>query len=106
LPTRSQLGEVAEFEESIYTHQLQTVALYNEMIEAGIAKESARFILPLNTQTRLYMTGNARSWMFYLKTRLDEGTQDEHRKVATAVEFIFAQTFPITYEALNLGHSE
>jgi thymidylate synthase (FAD) len=105
-PTRSQLGEVDEFEESIRTLWIETEKLYNEMIEAGIAKESARFILPMNTQTRLYMTGNARSWMFYLKTRLDEATQFEHRQVATEVESIFAEVFPITYSALSISSKQ
>jgi len=68
--------------------------LYKRMIEQGIAKESARFILPLNTQTRIYMKGSVRSWIHYLQIRCDGHTQKEHRQIAEGIKTIFATVFP------------
>jgi thymidylate synthase (FAD) len=73
---------------------------YNEALEKGIAKESARFLLPLSTQTRLYMKGSIRSWIHYLEVRTDHGTQKEHRQIALSILEIFKAQFPITSEAL------
>lgn len=75
--------------------------LYNNMVAEGVAKECARFILPLTTQTRLYMTGSVRSWIHYLQQRLDSHAQKEHRLVAEKIRDIFAQQFPSVWEALN-----
>ncbi len=72
---------------------------YKELLTAGIAPESARFVLPQCTKTRFYMTGNLRSWIHYLAQRLDPHAQLEHREVANAVLDIFADLFPATYEA-------
>lgn len=75
--------------------------LYDEAIRKGIAKEQARFLLPQNTLTRLYMTGNVRNWIHYLQTRCAEGVQKEHKEVALAVrDTIFKQQFPVVYEAV------
>ena len=52
------------------------------MLDAGIAKECARFIMPLATPTRIYMTGSCRSWIHYIQLRSKEGTQKEHMKMA------------------------
>lgn len=76
---------------------------YEMALEAGIAKECARMILPLGTSTRLYMKGSVRSWIHYLRVRLDPATQLEHRQVAEAARVIFAEQFPITAQALGLG---
>ncbi len=73
---------------------------YNQALEKGIAKESARFLLPLSTQTRLYMKGSIRSWIHYLEVRTDPGTQKEHRQIALSILEIFKARFPITSEAL------
>lgn len=73
---------------------------YNEALDRGIAKECARFLLPMSTQTRLYMTGSVRSWIHYFQSRLDESTQLEHREIARAAFRIFAEQFPITAGAL------
>jgi thymidylate synthase (FAD) len=75
--------------------------LYNDMIEAGVAKESARFFLPIATPTRLYMTGNLRSWIHYIDLRCSNGTQKEHMDIANAVADIFAEQFPSIYQALE-----
>jgi len=75
---------------------------YLRMIRAGVSKETARMILPLCTQTTLYMTGNVRSWIHYLEQRCAKGTQKEHRLIAEAIrDEIFAVQFPQIHEALN-----
>ena len=76
--------------------------LYNALLGAGVAKECARFVLPLNTQTRLYMKGSIRSWIHYLQVRTDEHTQLEHREVAEAIRPIFTENFPTISKALEL----
>lgn len=76
--------------------------LYNALLGAGVAKECARFVLPLNTQTKLYMKGSVRSWVHYLQVRLDEHTQLEHREVAEAIRPIFTENFPTISKALEL----
>lgn len=58
---------------------------YQEALKKGIAKECARFLLPLNTSTKLYMTGNIRSWIHYLAVRTDPSTQKEHRDIALQI---------------------
>ena len=75
---------------------------YKSLISAGVSKETARMILPLCTQTTLYMTGNVRSWIHYLQQRCAKGTQKEHRLIAEAIrDEIFAVQFPAIHEALN-----
>ena len=76
-------------------------ALYNQMLEDGVAKECARFVLPLATPTRLYMTGSARSWIHYIKLRTGHGTQKEHMDVANECKRIFNEQFPTIAEALE-----
>jgi thymidylate synthase (FAD) len=75
--------------------------LYDQLIEAGVAKECARMILPLGTQTTMYMNGTVRSWMHYIQLRTEENTQKEHRNVANAVKNIFIEQFPNVSEALK-----
>lgn len=72
---------------------------YKELIEAGVAKESARMVLPLCTQTKLYMTGTIRSWIHYLQQRTDLHTQKEHRDIADKILQILSDQFPTVYEA-------
>ncbi|MBF0585663.1 FAD-dependent thymidylate synthase [Prosthecochloris sp. N3] len=74
---------------------------YNKALDKGIAKECARMLLPLNTQTRLYMKGSVRSWIHYLEVRLDPGTQKEHRDIALEIQRIFIEQFPVTASALG-----
>jgi thymidylate synthase (FAD) len=73
---------------------------YNEMLADGVAKETARRILPLCTPTTLYMAGTIRSWIHYLDVRCDESTQFEHRQVALSIRDIFQQSLPVVSEAL------
>ena len=80
-------------------------ALYNQMLELGVAKECARMVLPLCTPTRIYMTGSCRSWITYISLREKSGTQKEHMDIAKACKAVFAKQFPICYEALG-GESE
>jgi len=75
--------------------------LYKRMLEAGVAKECARFVLPLATPTRIYMTGSCRSWITYIALREKSGTQKEHMDIAKACKSVFAEQFPICYEALG-----
>jgi thymidylate synthase (FAD) len=74
---------------------------YEEALERGIAKECARVLLPLGTQTRLYMKGSIRSWIHYLEVRTDPATQKEHRDIADAVKAIFTEQFPVTSRAMG-----
>lgn len=64
----------------------KSLSLYNEALSRGIAKEQARFLLPMSTQTKLYMTGSIRSWIHYLALRTKEDTQAEHREIALQIE--------------------
>lgn len=79
----------------------KSVELYEKALEKGVAKESARFVLPLATPTTLYMTGDVRSWIFYIKLRSANGTQREHADIAVAIKDIFKETFPNISEALE-----
>lgn len=72
----------------------EAIKNYNKAIELGIAKESARFLLPLSTKTRMYMKGSVRSWIHYFQVRCDVATQKEHRDIANAIRDIFYIHFP------------
>ena len=71
------------------------------MLEAGVAKECARFVLPLATPTRLYMPGSCRSWVHYIDLRSAHGTQKEHMDLVESVRKIFTEQFPTVSEALG-----
>ena len=75
--------------------------LYNRMLDSGVAKECARFVLPLATPTRLYMTGSCRSWIHYINLRSAHGTQKEHMNIAEECRRIFTEQFPAVSEALE-----
>ena len=75
--------------------------LYNELLREGIAKECARFVLPLATPTRIYMSGSVRSWVHYIDLRSGHGTQKEHMDIANACKSIFTEQFPSVSEALE-----
>jgi len=89
------------FQAKIKSQFEQSIKLYEDMIEAGIAKECARFVLPIATPTRIYMTGSCRSWIHYIKLRSGHGTQKEHMNIANACKTIFCKEFPIVAEALD-----
>jgi thymidylate synthase (FAD) len=92
---------VAGFQQKIAEHFKQAKSLYDEMVNAGVAKECARKILPQNTSTRLYMTGNIRSWIFYINLRDGHGTQKEHMEIAKLCREVFNREFPSVAEALQ-----
>jgi len=77
------------------------MSAYNLLIEKGVAKECARAILPLNTETTMYMNGTVRSWIHYINLRTEENTQKEHRDVANKIREIFVAKFPNISEALD-----
>jgi thymidylate synthase (FAD) len=89
------------FETKIKKHMYDSMSLYQEMLDANIAKECARFILPLATPTRIYMSGSCRSWIHYIDLRSGHGTQLEHMNIANACKEIFVEQFPTVAEALN-----
>lgn len=90
------------FEAMAVKQQESAKELYLEMVEAGIAPECARFVLPLNTTSRLYMKGCVRSWIHYLQARLAAETQQEHRELAELVRPIFAAQFPRVAACLGM----
>tara|TARA_B100000085_G_scaffold125120_1_gene113804 strand:+ start:603 stop:1235 length:633 start_codon:yes stop_codon:yes gene_type:complete len=86
--------------------QMQTLfdssmALYQQMLERGVAKECARMVLPLAVPTRMYMTGSVRSWIHYIDLRSANGTQKEHMDIANACKDVFKEQFPTISQALD-----
>jgi len=90
-----------DLQEKIAEHFVEAMDLYNELLASGIAKECARFVLPLATPTRLYMTGSVRSWIHYIELRSAHGTQKEHMDIVHEIRQIFKQQFPICSKAMN-----
>ena len=90
-----------DLQNKIAEHFVESMDLYNELLASGIAKECARFVLPLATPTRIYMTGSVRSWIHYIDLRSAHGTQKEHMDIVKEVRQIFKQQFPICTNALN-----
>ena len=92
---------VQDFDLKMQRHFVEGMKLYKEMLDAGVAKECARFVLPLATPTKLYMTGSVRSWTHYINLRSAHGTQKEHMEIAENCRSIFNEQFPIVAEALG-----
>jgi thymidylate synthase (FAD) len=92
---------VQKYEMLMQDHFKDAMDLYQKMLDEGIAKECARFVLPLATPTRLYMSGSCRSWIHYIALREKSGTQKEHMDIAKECKKIFAEQFPICTEALG-----
>ena len=90
-----------EFEIKIKRHFDEGMKLYQEMLDAEIAKECARFVLPLATPTKIYMSGSCRSWIHYITLRSANGTQKEHMEIAEECKKIFVEQFPTCAEALE-----
>ena len=90
-----------EFQFKMQKHFEEGMNLYQEMLEYGIAKECARFVLPLACPTRIYMSGSCRSWIHYITLRSANGTQKEHMDIAEACKKIFVEQFPACAEALE-----
>ena len=82
-------------------HFKEGMKLYQNMLKDGVAKECARFVLPLATPTRLFMTGSVRSWIHYIELRSGHGTQKEHMDIANACKDVFRAQYPIVSEALG-----
>ena len=92
---------INQFNEKIKHQFTLNKQLYEEMLEAGIAKECARFVLPLATPTRIYMTGSCRSWIHYINLRTGHGTQKEHMDIAEECKKVFSKEDPVVSSALN-----
>ena len=90
-----------EYQTLIAKHFEDSMNLYNYLLSKGVAKECARFVLPLATPTRLYMTGSCRSWIHYINLRSAHGTQKEHMDIAEECRRIFTEQFPSVSEALE-----
>ena len=94
------------FEILMQEHFKRSMELYQEMLEADIAKECARFVLPLAVGTKIYMTGSVRSWIHYIDLRSANGTQKEHMDIANSIKCIFCCQFPSVAEALEWERHE
>ena len=81
--------------------QIFSTNVYNMLLEAGVAREVARDVLPLSTETTMYMKGSVRDWIHYLELRTSEDTQKEHRDIANAIMEMFKENFPNIHNALN-----
>ena len=92
---------VEKFERQMITLFSSAKSLYTQMLDAGVAKECARMVLPLCTPTRIYMTGSCRSWIHYINLRSAHGTQKEHMDIAEACKKVFTEQFPSVSEALE-----
>ena len=86
---------VAEFYEEVIQHHMDSAMdIYHSLIEYGVAKECARAVLPLNTSTRLYMSGTIRSWLHYCDLRCSNGTQREHQLIADSIKELLFNEIP------------
>ncbi len=90
-----------QFQIKIQKHFEEGMNLYKEMLDASIAKECARFVLPLAVPTKIYMTGSCRSWIHYISLRTANGTQQEHMDLANDCKKIFIEQYPTVAEALE-----
>ena len=90
-----------EFEIAIQRHFDSAMDLYQTMLDHGVAKECARFVLPLAVPTKIYMSGSVRSWMHYIDLRSAHGTQKEHMDIAQQCRDVFVKELPICAEALE-----
>ncbi len=94
-------GMVSEYQKKIEKHFAEGMVLYNNLLDNGVAKECARFVLPLSTPTRIYMTGSCRSWVHYINLRSANGTQQEHMDIANQCKDVFVEVFPDVATALE-----
>ena len=103
---QNSIDDLNEYKETIYKSQIRELFakskyLYDLMIKDGVAKECARFVLPLATPTRMYMNGTIRSWIHYINLRESNGTQKEHMDVALKCKDVFIKQLPVESEALG-----
>jgi len=94
-------GIAKDYEEKINKHFKDAMFLYDNLLDVGVAKECARFVLPLAAKTRIYMTGSCRSWIHYCGLRSSNGTQKEHMELAQQCREIFKEVFPDVARALE-----
>ena len=92
--------EKQHFQIQLQQHYDQSLHLYNQMLQAGVAKECAREVLPLSTPTKLYMHGTLRSWLTYVDLRSANGTQKEHQIIAEECKKLIAVHFPQCYAGM------
>ena len=88
-------------ERDVEQHFANSKMLYEKLIKQGVSRETARDVLPLSTETTMYMKGSVRSWIHYLELRCSPDTQKEHRIIADAIKSIFVNQFPNISEALS-----
>ena len=103
---QNSIDDLDPFEVQVLERQMQTLfdsamALYQQMLKRGVAKECARFVLPLAVPTKIYMTGSVRSWIHYIDLRSANGTQKEHMDIALAAKKVFTEQFPAVAEAME-----
>ena len=103
---QNSIDDIDPFKRQKYEMKMQelfgrSMDLYREMLDEGIAKECARFVLPLATPTRIYMSGSCRSWIHYIDLRSANGTQKEHMDLAEGCKKVFIEQFPTCAEALE-----
>lgn len=103
---QNSINDMSEEDQKWFTMAQSSVSnhshlLYEEALQRGIAKEQARFLLPMASKTRLYMSGSLRSWIHYLDLRTGNGTQKEHQDIANAIKDVFTAQFPVISEALG-----
>ena len=89
-----------ESKKSLNDHSLK---VYQEALDKGVAKECARFLLPMSSTSKLYMNGTIRSWIHYLQSRLSWDTQKEHRELANEIFEIFKEHMPVIASALDFS---
>jgi len=94
-------GIIQDYSAKIEKHFEDSMFLYNNLLDSGVAKECARFVLPLSTPTRIYMTGSCRSWLHYISLRSSNGTQREHMELAMECKEIFKEVFPAVATAME-----
>lgn len=93
--------KTADLYRKVSIHLEDAEHLYQELVSNGVAKESARFILPMAAPSKLYMNGTLRSWIHYIALRTKNGTQLEHKEIAEECKAIFIKQFPIISEAIE-----
>ena len=103
---QNSIDDIADYEKltlqsKIQEHFAHSMRLYKELLSHGVAKECARFVLPLSTPTRIYMSGSCRSWIHYINLRSANGTQKEHMDIALECKKVFSEQFPTVAEALE-----
>jgi len=103
---QNSIDDIGEYEKlqlqgKIQEHFAEGMRLYKELLAHGVAKECARFVLPLATPTRIYMSGSVRSWAHYISLRSANGTQKEHMDIANECKKVFTEQFPTVAEALE-----